>query len=47
LQLSKYRTRKYRYNRRVRAQLAQLLPSEFEARFEREEAACRLVQVGI
>lgn len=44
-QTSKQRTRKYRYNRHVRRQLAQLLPEQFEGQFHQEDEAAVLIQV--
>ncbi|KAG3009634.1 hypothetical protein PC120_g15531 [Phytophthora cactorum] len=41
---SKYQTRKYRYNRQVRSQLAVLLPNEYEYRFFREDCAALRIQ---
>ncbi|KAG6959787.1 hypothetical protein JG688_00009933 [Phytophthora aleatoria] len=41
---SKYQTRKYRYNRQVRSQLAVLLPNEYEHRFFREDCAALRIQ---
>jgi hypothetical protein len=41
---AKHGTRKYRYNRHVRFQLAQLVPDEFDARFRREDLAAAKAQ---
>ncbi|ETP31336.1 hypothetical protein, variant 1 [Phytophthora nicotianae P10297] len=41
---SKHQTRKYRYNRQVRSQLAALLPNEYEHRFFREDCAALRIQ---
>ncbi|KAI9981842.1 hypothetical protein PInf_009621 [Phytophthora infestans] len=41
---SKHQTRKYRYNRQVRSQLAALLPNEYEYRFFREDCAALRIQ---
>ncbi|DAZ92500.1 TPA: hypothetical protein N0F65_012730 [Lagenidium giganteum] len=40
----KFQTRKYRYNRRVRRQLAEALPAEYALRFVHEERAAMLIQ---
>ncbi|KAG7377727.1 hypothetical protein PHYPSEUDO_011072 [Phytophthora pseudosyringae] len=44
---SKYQTRKYRYNRQIRTQLAAVLPKEYEHRFFREDCAALRIQVGV
>ncbi|OWZ04357.1 hypothetical protein PHMEG_00023756 [Phytophthora megakarya] len=41
---SKYQTRKYRYNRQVRSQLAELLPDEYDHRFFREDCSALRIQ---
>ncbi|KAL4094957.1 MAP kinase kinase kinase activity protein [Phytophthora ramorum] len=42
--ISKHQTRKYRYNRQVRTQLAALLPNEYETCFFREDCSALRIQ---